>query len=127
MKNLFKGQTISLVACGLLLSTSMAFGADSIDGAFKEGKVSGLLTAYGLSHDGKGGGLDSDGGYTNAAISYETGSYMGLSAKASFIGGHAFSDGELLARRSRPGLRHRAARRASASRSPWTMAIAYSR
>jgi len=95
MKNLFKGQTISLVACGLLLSTSMAFGADSIDGAFKEGKVSGLLTAYGLSHDGKGGELDSDGGYTNAAISYETGSYMGLSAKASFIGGHAFSDGEL--------------------------------
>ena len=35
MKNLFKGQTISLVACGLLLSSSMAFGADTIDSAFK--------------------------------------------------------------------------------------------
>ncbi|GGD31581.1 hypothetical protein GCM10012288_01950 [Malaciobacter pacificus] len=86
---------ISLVACGLLLSSSMAFGANSIDEAFKSGTVSGTLTAYGLVHDGKGGEADSDGGYTNAALAYETGSYMGLSAKMGFIGGHAFADGEL--------------------------------
>jgi hypothetical protein len=73
----------------------MAFGANSIDEAFKSGTVSGTLTAYGLVHDGKGGELDSDGGYTNAALAYETGSFMGLSAKMGFIGGHAFGDGEL--------------------------------
>ena len=44
MKNLFKGQAISLVACGLLLSSSMAFGADTINSAIKEGKVSGSLS-----------------------------------------------------------------------------------
>ena len=38
MKNLLKGNKVSLVACGLLLSSSFAFGADSVDAAFKEGK-----------------------------------------------------------------------------------------
>lgn len=52
MKNLI-GQKISLVACGLILTSSMAFSADSVDAAFKEGKVSGSLTAYAIEHDGK--------------------------------------------------------------------------
>ena len=39
MKNLLKGNKVSLVACGLLLSSSFAFGANTIDSAFKEGKV----------------------------------------------------------------------------------------
>ena len=55
MKNLLKGNKVSLVACGLLLSSSFAFGADSIDAAFKEGKVSGDITVYGIDTDRKGG------------------------------------------------------------------------
>lgn len=51
MKNLLKGQTISLVACGLILSSSMAFGADTIDAAFKEGKASGTLTFRALGRN----------------------------------------------------------------------------
>lgn len=51
MKNLLKGQTISLVACGLILSSTMAFGADTIDAAFKEGKASGSLALYGAKYD----------------------------------------------------------------------------
>ena len=31
MKNLLSGKKISLVACGLILSSSMAFGAETID------------------------------------------------------------------------------------------------
>ena len=46
MKNLLKGNKVSLVACGLLLSSSFAFGANTIDSAFKEGKVSGSLSAW---------------------------------------------------------------------------------
>ncbi len=42
-KNLLSGNTISLVTCGILLSSSLAFGADSINSAFKEGKASGSL------------------------------------------------------------------------------------
>ena len=44
MKNL----TVSLVACGVLLSSSVAFGASTVDEAFKEGKVSGSLALYGI-------------------------------------------------------------------------------
>lgn len=87
MKNLFKGQTISLVACGLLLlSSSMAFGADTIDSAFKEGKVSGSLALYGAKYDLKDGGTDSGYGNGNATVAFETGSFYGLSAKAEFKG-----------------------------------------
>lgn len=86
MKNLFKGQTISLVACGLLLSSSMAFGADTIDSAFKEGKVSGSLGLYGEKYDYKGGAEDTGFGNGQATVGFETASFHGLSAKAEFKG-----------------------------------------
>jgi hypothetical protein len=86
MKNLFKGQTISLVACGLLLSSSMAFGADTIDSAFKNGKASGGLSLYGEKHDNKNGNLDSGFGNGNATVAYETASFYGFTAKAEFKG-----------------------------------------
>ena len=99
MKNLLKGNKVSLVACGLLLSSSFAFGADSIDSAFKEGKVSGSLTAYGISHDGKGlpsaDEGDADSAFGTINLGYETASYMGVSAKAGFAAGHAMADGNL--------------------------------
>lgn len=86
MKNLLKGKTISLVASGLILSSSLSFGADSLESAFKEGTTSGSLTAYTIKSDNKGG--EKDSGFTNGnvTIGYETASYMGLSAKAEFKG-----------------------------------------
>ena len=86
MKNLLKGQTISLVACGLILSSSMAFGADTIDAAFKEGKASGSLALYGAKYDLKDGGEDWGYGNGNATVAFETASFYGLSAKAEFKG-----------------------------------------
>ena len=62
MKNLLKGNKVSLVACGLLLSSSFAFGTNTIDSAFKEGKVSGSLSAYGVTQDNKTG---DDSGFTS--------------------------------------------------------------
>ncbi len=86
MKNLLRGQTISLVACGLILSSTMAFGADTIDAAFKEGKASGSLALYGAKYDLKDGGTDWGYGNGNATVAFETGSFYGLSAKAEFKG-----------------------------------------
>lgn len=77
---------VSLVACGLLLSSSMAFGADTIDSAFKGGKASGSLALYGEKHDNKNGNLDSGFGNGNATVAYETASFYGFTAKAEFKG-----------------------------------------
>ena len=91
MKNLLKGNKVSLVACGLLLTSSFAFGANTIDSAFKEGKVSGSLSAYGVTQDNKTG---DDSGFTSGAISlaFETAAINGFSAKAGFIGVHEFGE-----------------------------------
>lgn len=77
---------VSLVACALLLSSSMAFGADTIDSAFKGGKASGSLALYGEKHDLKDGGVDSGYGNGNATVAYETASFYGFTAKAEFKG-----------------------------------------
>lgn len=85
MKNLLTGKTLSLAACGLLLSTSVAFGAETIDSAFKNGKVSGSVALYGEKHDFKG--IPNSGfGNGNGTVAYETASFYGLSAKAEFKG-----------------------------------------
>lgn len=80
-----KVNAISLVACGVLLSSSLAFGASTIDSAFKEGKVSGSLALYGEKHDIKG---SDNSGFANgnATIGFETASLNGFSAKAEFKG-----------------------------------------
>lgn len=83
---------ISLVACGLLLSSSMAFAADSIDAAFKAGTVSGDVTLYGLSKDQKGGKKDYGWSAATAGLGYVTDSYMGLSAGMGFRAGHVFGN-----------------------------------
>ncbi len=76
---------ISLVACGVLLSSSVAFGANTIDSAFKEGKVSGSLGLYGQKIDYEGAGRE---GFANgnATIGFETASFYNVSAKAEFKG-----------------------------------------
>lgn len=86
MKNLLTSKSVSLAACGLLLSSSMAFGAETIDSAFKNGKVSGSVALYGEKHDFKDGVKDSGFGNGNATVAYETASFYGLSAKAEFKG-----------------------------------------
>ena len=89
---MLKTQRISLAVCGLVLSSTMAFGADTIDAAFKEGKVSGALAAYGISTDKKDNNADS--AFTSGAVSlgFETAAVKGFSAKAGFIGVHEFSE-----------------------------------
>ena len=86
MKNLFKGKTVSLIASGLILSSTMALGADSIDSAFKEGKASGSIALYGQKIDAKNNNADSGYGNGNATIAFETASFYGLTAKAEFKG-----------------------------------------
>ena len=85
-KNLLSGNTISLVTCGVLLSSSLAFGADSINSAFKEGKASGSLALYGEHHDFKDGDANTGFGNGNATVGFETGSFYGFTAKAEFKG-----------------------------------------
>lgn len=86
---------LSIIASGLLLSTTMTFAADSIDNAFKSGTVSGSGTLYAIGTDGKGGSADTDDSFATFSLAYETGSYKGLTAKTAFIAGHAFDDSTL--------------------------------
>ena len=85
MKNLFKGNNVSLIACGLILSSSFAFGADTIDAAFKEGKVSGSLIGYSVITEN-----DDTLSTGSVGVNYETASFKGLSGKVGFFGGHEF-------------------------------------
>ncbi|MBP7741927.1 MAG: Opr family porin [Aliarcobacter sp.] len=86
MRNLSKGKTLSLVASGIILSSTMAFGANTIDEAFKEGTVSGALGVYGVKVDAKDNNADSGYGNANATVAFETASIYGISAKAEFKG-----------------------------------------
>lgn len=85
-----KVNAISLVVCGLLLSSSVAFGANTVDSAFKEGKVFGSLGLYGQKVDAKGdsttGNGDSGYGNGNATLGFETASLYGFTGKAEFKG-----------------------------------------
>jgi len=92
---MIKKNKISLVTCGLLLTSTLSFASDSISDAFKEGSISGSATLYGIDKDAKGGMKNSDDSFATFGLSYETSEYKGLSAKASFIGGHAFSNSSL--------------------------------
>jgi hypothetical protein len=75
---------LSIITSGLLLSTSMAFAADSIDEAFKGGKVSGSLDAYYSSTDTEGA-ADSAYASTGVSFAFETDSYMGLTGKIGVV------------------------------------------
>ena len=77
---------LSLAVCGLVLSSSVAFAANTVDSAFKEGKASGSLALYGEKHDLKDGGIDSGFGNGNATVAFETASLYGFTAKAEFKG-----------------------------------------
>jgi len=81
---------LSIIASGLLISSTMAFGADSIDGAFKEGKVSGALDAYYTTTDADSG----DSGFSSAGVSlsYETAPYNGFSGKVGFVAASEISE-----------------------------------
>ncbi len=85
---------LSLITCGLVLSSSMAFGADSLESAIKGGKASGSLNAYSQKYNNEAGTQDSGFTNGNVTVAYETDSYMGLSAKAEFKGNHKFSEVE---------------------------------
>jgi len=73
---------LSLSACLVLLATQ-AFSADSIEDAFKEGKVSGAVQAYNFSRH-IDGGKDYQISTLNLDLSYETARINGFGAKATF-------------------------------------------
>ncbi len=77
---------LSLAVSALVLSSSVAFAATTIDSAFKEGKASGSLALYGAKYDLKDGGADSGYGNGNATVAFETASLYGFTAKAEFKG-----------------------------------------
>ena len=82
---------LSLAVCGLVLSSSVAFAADTeevktIDAAFKNGTASGSLALYGEKRDYKNGTPDSGFGNGNATVAFETASLYGFTAKAEFKG-----------------------------------------
>jgi len=84
---------LSIIASGLLISSTMAFGADSIDGAFKEGKVSGTVEAfYGSTNTDDAATADSGFSTVGTSLAFETGSYMGLSAKVGFVAASVMSE-----------------------------------
>ena len=86
---------LSLIASGLLLTSSLAFATDSIDNAFKNGKVSGNITAYGISTDNKTS-ADTDAAYLTTGLSFETATFNNLSVKTSFIAGTDYDDAALV-------------------------------
>ena len=87
---------LSIITSAVILSTSFAYGADSIDEAFKTGSVSGDITLYGSSADNKGGTADSDFAAATTGLAYETASFKGLKAKAGFRAGHVFGNSAAL-------------------------------
>ena len=87
IKEITKSKKLSLIASGLILSSSLAFGADTIDAAFKDGKVSGSLIGY--SSVSENADTLSTG---NIGLAYKTGSYNGFSGKVGFFGSHAFEE-----------------------------------
>ena len=87
MKSGIKGNTLGLITSALLISSSMAFAADTIDAAFKDGKVSGSVIGYSAVNE------NADTLSTgNIGLSYETGSFKGLSGKVGFFGTHIFEE-----------------------------------
>lgn len=81
---------ISVIASGIILSSSLAFGADSLDEALKSGTVSGSLETYGIQTDNKGGNKDQTLLSGSVGLGYETGSFNGFTAKVGFLGVHVF-------------------------------------
>ncbi|MCG3655814.1 Opr family porin [Aliarcobacter butzleri] len=88
---------LSLITCGLVLSSSFVFANEvkTFDDAFKSGKASGSLGLYGKHIDYSGTQPNYDGtkqvgkaGYLNGygALGYETASLYGFSAKTEFRG-----------------------------------------
>lgn len=94
-----KFNAISLVACGVLLSSSMAFGSNTVDSAFKNGKASGSFALYGEKHNKSNNTADSGFGNGNATVAYETDSLYGFTAKAEFKGNLGLGEVEKYDRR----------------------------
>lgn len=78
---------MTIVASGLLLSTTFVFGAQSIDDAFKRGKIEGSVGVYGNSkkfktQDAEKGFRNNAYGNGNLTLGYLTGDFYGFSLGA---------------------------------------------
>ncbi|WP_419770681.1 MAG: Opr family porin [Candidatus Marinarcus sp.] len=86
---------LSLVACGLLISSSALFAESStIKEAFANGKASGDITVYTENVDAKGGTADSALTSGSIGLSFETDTIYGISAKVGFRGNHELDSKE---------------------------------
>jgi len=83
---------LTIITSGLLLSSSLAFGANSLDEALKSGTVAGSLEMYGIKTDNKGGNADTGFVSGTVGLSYETDSFNGFAAKVGFLGVHVFDE-----------------------------------
>jgi len=71
----------AIVVAGLATSS---FAADTLEGAFNEGKVTGAIQAYYWTKDTGTGGYDADIFTSALDLSYETGKFYGFGMKATF-------------------------------------------
>ena len=76
----------SIAASIILLSSTIALAdSSSVKEAFSKGTISGDISAYSVSTDGKGGTADSGFTSVGTSLSYTTGTFNGLSAKIGFV------------------------------------------
>ena len=75
----------AIVVAGLATSS---FAADTLEGAFKEGKVSGALKAYWIDTNNDGATVDSDGKAVGGLLKYTTGTLNGFAAGFEFQTSH---------------------------------------
>jgi len=82
---------LSIIASALVLSASASFAANSVDEAFKNGKVSGDISVHHQSWDN---GSQPDSGFTAGTIglNYSTDSFNGFTLNTGFRAGHEFAE-----------------------------------
>lgn len=82
---------LSLIACGLLLTSSSIFADSAISKAFKDGKASGDFSVY---HETTDTDNSNKSGYTagSASLNFETAEVNGFSVSLGFTAAHQFGE-----------------------------------
>lgn len=84
---------LSLLAASLI-ATNLLAESSSLEDAFKNGKVSGEISAYGITADNGGTTIDSGYSLGSLSLGYETASLNGFKASVGFIANTEFSEKE---------------------------------
>jgi hypothetical protein len=85
---------LSMIACGLLISSSALFAESAVQKAFKDGKVSGDISVFSKTKSTDGAATDE--GFTAGSIglNYETAEVSGFKANFGFRANHEFAEEE---------------------------------